>query len=95
MGWGEAAAGGVGPPTDEDPMEKGCLGEGQTRSNVEFLAPPSPALFEALSPILPSALRSGGRRKTLIQDHENIFTCKEVLKVHSIGRLSKELAVLS
>lgn len=43
-GWGEAAAGGVGPPapTNEDPMEKGCLGEGQTRSNEKFPALPSP-----------------------------------------------------
>lgn len=62
---------------------------------VKFLAPPPPAPFEALSPLLPSALRSGGRRKTLIHYHENVFMCKEILKVHSTGQLSKELAVLS
>jgi len=79
-------------PTDEDPVEKGCLGEGQTRSNVKFPALPPPVFFEALSP---SCLRSGGRRKTLAQYHDNIFTCKEIIKVHIIGQLSKELAVRS
>lgn len=29
-------------------MEKGCLGEGQVRSNGKFLAPPPPVLFNAL-----------------------------------------------
>lgn len=46
---------------DDDPVEEGCLGERQTSSKVELLSTPSPAPFEALSPLLLSGLRKEGR----------------------------------
>lgn len=51
------------PLIDEDPVEEGCPGERQTRGKVEstFLSTPSPAPFEALSPLLLSGLEKEGR----------------------------------
>lgn len=48
-------------------MEKGCLGEGQTRSDGKLLAPLPPVLFEVLFPLLPSGLGEEGLSYSIVK----------------------------